>query len=276
MSLTYEVCAQTAIHVLDGAATQVDLENACLALYDARFIPLVLGGFFIGVFAVVVGGSMFFSVPFLQWFFPGVTFGAIVGNIKISSFFRGLGSTFSTRHLIEYRGDLLVVVIAFVGTVIGASLIARLDQKWLFPAIILAIILSEAAPLLAMKITPRVFAFASFLTGFYSGIFGAGIGIILIALIRLRHPRDTEIASVKIQARFVELILTLSAVATHWYHGNLRLPIWLPLSIGALLGGVAGGLLLTRMTALSGRIQSYVLRVAYVIALASASLYFFA
>ncbi len=229
-------------------------------------IFLLIGGFFIGVISVVIGGGHFFSVPFMQWLYPTVSFGSILGNIKVSSFVRGLGSTFATRHMIEWRRDLSVGAIAIVGSVIGASIIANIDQRWLVVAVVVAIMLSESAPWIATKITPRIFHVASFLTGIYAGFFGAGIGIILIALLRLKHPIDTDIALVKVQARFVEMFLAVGAVTAHWYHGNLISSIWIPLSIGTLVGGIVGGLVLNKLSGFSGKIQSFVLRIAYLVA----------
>ena len=239
------------------------------------FILLLFGGFFIGVISVVIGGGHFFSVPFMQYLYPSVSFGTILGNIKVSSFVRGIGSTFATKHMIEWRRDLSVGAIAIVGSVIGASIIANIDQHWLVVAVVFAIVLSESAPYLATKITPRIFHVASFLTGIYAGFFGAGIGILLIALLRLKHPVDTDIALVKVQARFVEMFLTVGAVMAHWYHGNLISSIWIPLSIGTLIGGIVGGLVLNKLSKLSGKIQSFVLRAAYAVAFLVALTAFF-
>ena len=184
---------------------------------------------------------MFFSVPLMQWIFPGITFGSVVGNIKVGSFFRSIGSTWTTRTQIEYRRNVEISVLAFVGTVLGAFLIAYLDQSWILPATVVAVVFAELAPRIARYITNRTFHVAAFICGLYAGTFGAGIGIILVALVRLKHPADTEIGLVKIQARFIEFMLVIVAVITHWYSGNLLLAVWLPWSIGSLAGGDVGG-----------------------------------
>src|SRR3989344_3633347 len=128
---------------------------------DTTVLILMGGGFVIGVLSVVLGGGMFFSVPLMQWLFPGITFGAIVGNIKVGSFFRAIGSTWSTHEHIEYWKNLGISVFAFVGTVIGALLISHLSQSWLLPATILAVLVAEFAPRLSHLITKRTFHFAS-------------------------------------------------------------------------------------------------------------------
>ncbi|OGG54171.1 hypothetical protein A2764_00540, partial [Candidatus Kaiserbacteria bacterium RIFCSPHIGHO2_01_FULL_55_79] len=201
---------------------------------------LIVGGFVVGVLGVVFGGGMFFSVPLMQWIFPGITFGSVVGNIKVGSFFRSIGSTWTTRTQIEYRRNIEISMLAFVGTVLGAFLIAYLDQSWILPATVVAVVFAELAPRIARYITNRTFHVAAFICGLYAGTFGAGIGIILVALVRLKHPADTEIGLVKIQARFIEFMLVIVAVITHWYSGNLLLAVWLPWSIGSLAGGYVG------------------------------------
>src|SRR6516162_10695769 len=58
---------------------------------------LLVGGFVVGIFSVIIGGGFFISIPLLQFLFPSVSYGAIVGNLKVGSFFRGIGSTITNR-----------------------------------------------------------------------------------------------------------------------------------------------------------------------------------
>ncbi len=228
---------------------------------------LLLGVWFlISIFAIVFGWSMFFSIPFIQWMFPTVSFGAIVWNLKIWSFFRGIWSTYTTHKQIDYYKNFQVGVLAFIWVVIGSSLIANLDQKWLFPAVIFAIFLAIFSPKIAEKINKKTFYIASFFTGIYAGIFWA-VGLLLVALLRTRYPKDTEIALVKIQARFLELILAISAIIVHIFHGNILTSIWLPWSIGALLGWAIGWKLLHSLWKLSWRTQKIVLYLSFALAI---------
>lgn len=239
---------------------------ALLLLQQHTFLSLVIGGFIGGVFGAIFGGGMFFYTPFFQLMFPSVSFGAIVGNVKVGSFSRGIGSTIATHSMIEYRKTIQVSAIAFVGTILGASMIASLDQRWLFPMTILAIAVSELAPIIAKKITPRTFTIASFFTGLYAGFLGAGISLLLLALFRVKHPEDKDIALVKVQTRFAELLLGVSALVVHWLHGNLHMQIWLPWSIGMCVGGVLGGILLKHISILTPKTQKIILRISCAIA----------
>jgi uncharacterized membrane protein YfcA len=110
------------------------------------------------------------------------------------------------------------------------------------------------APWLAKRITKGSFQAASLATGAYAGFLGAGIGIILVALFRLEHPEVEKIA--------------------HYFHGNLILALWLVWSVGSFAGGLAGGVLLKKLAAMSGKIQKSVLRLAYLVAIAGALLPF--
>jgi uncharacterized membrane protein YfcA len=161
-----------------------------------------------------------------------------------------------------------------IGTVLGVMVIAHLHQRWMLPAIIAAIALSELAPWLAKHITKGSFQAASLATGAYAGFLGAGIGIILVALFRLKHPAVERIAHVKIQARFIEWLICIVAVIAHYFHGNLILALWLVWSVGSFAGGLVGGVLLEKLGAMSGKMQKSVLRLAYLAAIAGALLPF--
>src|ERR1700745_3210035 len=66
---------------------------------------LLGGGFVVGILSVIVGGGFFVSIPLLQFLFPSVSYGAIVGNLKVGSFFRGIGSTITDRKEIDWLGE---------------------------------------------------------------------------------------------------------------------------------------------------------------------------
>jgi uncharacterized membrane protein YfcA len=235
---------------------------------------LLVGGFVVGIFSVIIGGGFFVSIPLLQFLFPSVSYGAIVGNLKVGSFFRGIGSTFTNRREIDWVGNLVWSVPLVIGTVLGVLVIAHLHQRWMLPAIIAAIALSELAPWLAKRIKKGSFQAASFATGAYAGFLGAGIGIILVALFRLKYPAAERIAHVKIQARFIEWLIGIVAVIAHYFHGNLIPAVWLIWSVGSFAGGLAGGVLLQRLGTMPGKIQKNLLRLAYLVAITGALLPF--
>src|SRR5258708_38495773 len=97
---------------------------------------LLLGGFVVGIFSVIVGGGFFVSIPLLQFLFPSVSYGAIVGNLKVGSFFRGIGSTITNRKEIDWLWNLLLSLPLGIGTVLRVLVISPLHQPWVPPGII--------------------------------------------------------------------------------------------------------------------------------------------
>ena len=246
---------------------------------DIEISSLVLLGFcgiFVGIFGAVIGAAQFFAFPLFQMLFPFLSFGQIVGNAKMGGFARGLATTVTTRKEIDWKENILFSLPLVIGTIVGASFIAQLDQRWIFPALLFAILFSEYSVRLSFLLRPQHFWGASLLLGVYAGFLGAGIGVMIVALLRLRFPRDEDIAHAKIQARFIEWILVFFALGAHILHGNILWAIALSWGIGAFFGGIIGGILLKKMGRLSGKIQKRILRFAFLFALIVAGSKFFA
>src|SRR4029434_274436 len=96
---------------------------------------LLAGGFVVGIFSVIIGGGFFFSIPLLQLLFPSVSYGAVVGNLKVGSFFRGIGSTITNRKEIDWLGNLLWSVPLVIGRGVGVLVLWHLSPPWMLPAI---------------------------------------------------------------------------------------------------------------------------------------------
>jgi len=231
------------------------------------FALLIFAGSIIGVIATVLGGSMFFALPLFQALFPTLSFGAIVGNLKVGFMATAVASSITNWRKINYLQNIKIAGFTLAGTFIGASLIADLSQAWAFPAVVIAVLVTILAPRYAHLISMRTFYFISFLIGIYGGFFGAGLGIVMIALLRLQYTEDTSIANIIIQSRFIEIALHIVAITTHFYHGNLISSIWVPWMIGAAIGGFIGALLLRKMDKVSGQKQKVVLYFSFAIAL---------
>ena len=72
---------------------------------DISNLYLFLSAVPIGVFAVVLGGSMFLSIPVFQIFFPEMSMSAVIGNIKVGSVIRNMGAVVVLKKHINYPYD---------------------------------------------------------------------------------------------------------------------------------------------------------------------------
>jgi len=224
-------------------------------------------GIFIGLFGALFGGGQFFAYPLFQLLFPGLNFGQIVGNTKMGGFTRGIATTFSTRKHLEIKECFFLAIPIVIGTSAGASFIASLNEKWMFPAILLAILLAELAPRFADKIKKKHIFFASIFLGIYAGFLGAGIGILILAILRAKYPHDHHIAHAKIQARFIEFFTVFIALGAHIYHGNIIWKIALLWGLGAFVGGIIGGEILKKMKKVSAKNQKIFLWISFAFAI---------
>ena len=231
---------------------------------------LLLGGVGIGIFGVVVGGAQFFSIPLFQLLFPGIGLGALVANFKMGSFFRGIGSAVTTWSKINWKLIYSIVGWPILGTLGGAFFVSQASRAWILPSVILAVVVNEFFTHFKKDFPRKIRTWMGPFIGFYAGIFGAGIGLWLMAWLRLFEPSENKIMELKIQARFIEWLLVIVALLVYSGSGVLIFSIWFPWSVGCLLGGILGGYSLRCLGTLSGRWQLMILRMSYLVALVSA------
>ena len=248
-------------------------------MLDMLAITMLSLGVAIGVFGVLFGGSMFLSVPVFQVMFPGsASFGQIVGAIKVGSVTRGLFSSISTWRHIN-----LVAMMAYwpvlVGSVLGAMTVSHLSQAAAIPILVLAILVSANPKKLARLIqgAPRLKWLIALAVGMYAGFFGAGISILIFALVRVSegdaYTADNRIILANIQVRFLEFLTACVAVVGHIWAGSLTLSnssMWMWWAVGMAMGGLIGGLLLNRFQTISGSAQRLLLFIAFAVALVTA------
>lgn len=241
------------------------------ALLTFTNLGMFVGGVFIAVLAVVFGGTMFISVPIFQLVFPEVSIGQIVGNLKVGSVVRGFASTWQTWDHIDWRYIFRKAPPFFVGAIVGAFVTSDLSQLGILPLVVVAIALSECRETIAkLRFGPALSLVLAFLAGVYSGVLGIGIGILFVALLRQDCPADEDIALVKIRARALELAVSIVAVTIHLYNNNLKLEMFAFWALGSLVGGVIGGIALSKMTTLSGEWQKRLLWFSYALSFITA------
>lgn len=224
----------------------------------------------IGVVAVVFGGTMFLSLPLFQILFPEMTLGAIVGNIKCGSLPRNVASLHPLRKSIHMKGVLWISVAFIVGGILGARSIAHLSQAFVLPTIIAAFFVTEYASWIQKHIPSKAIILVALVVGFYGGIIGAGIFLLVIALLRLHYPRDDQITTVRADGLLLEGLLNIGAIAVLAYEGFIDIQIALVWAAGSTLGGYIGGHLIVKTGKCSQPMQQWMLRAMFLVALAIA------
>ncbi|MGN0969362.1 MAG: sulfite exporter TauE/SafE family protein [Evtepia sp.] len=209
--------------------------------------PLVfLGGF---VDAVAGGGGLI-SLP--AYLIAGIPVHMSIATNKLSS---SMGTTLTTvryarRGFIPWRQAALCVVLAFVGSSLGAKLALKLDAE-VFTLLMLVILPLVALYVLRGKAltqedrppcSPRrtwvVSALAALFIGAYDGFYGPGTGTFLIlALTALAHMEITKANGI---TKAINLTTNLSSLAVYLAGGQVILTLGLVAGCFGILGNYLG------------------------------------
>lgn len=225
------------------------------------FTILFASSMFIGILAVLMGGTLFLSFPLFQILFPEMTFAAIVGNIKIGSVFRNLAALKPTYHLINKDVLYLVPALCF-GSIIGSWQVLSFDT-WVIPLVlVIGLIVQEFGKYLTV---PRpLLVIITIAIGVYGGIFGAGIMLLILSLLRLTHQ---SIADARVNALMLEMLVSAVAVVMFWQATLIDWPIALTWAAGSVLGGYIGGITIKKTVHWKESTQTWLVRSAFLIAL---------
>lgn len=223
----------------------------------------------IGMYAILLGGALFLSLPLFQILFPGAYLGSIVGTIKVGSVFRNAMALYGGRELLtfSFKKTLRIALPLIIGTVIGSLGIVSLPQIFIIPILILAIAISEASNTLINVIPHSLYLLFSFLTGFYIGIFGAGSIISLVTLVQLKNTENKNIAQVRMEALLLEFLLAVLAVSIFFFVGRINITVAIAWTAGSLIGGYLGGRVIKHTGKFSTKTQKLFLRITFAVAL---------
>jgi len=224
----------------------------------------------IGIIAIVLGGTMFLSLPLFQLLYPTLTMGAIVGNIKVGSVFRNITAVIPLWKEIHLKDLLIPAIPLILGSICGALGIAYLSQKFILPALLIAILLTEFASKISKYITPKIYFIVALAAGIFGGILGAGISLIIISLVRIRIHDDNKIFQVRAHGILLELLSTVAAVVVFAFSGVLITSLWIAWTLGAIIGGYIGGYIIKYTGKCSPLLQKWLMRLMFVVAIAIA------
>lgn len=200
----------------------------------------------------VAGGGTFLTFPLLT--FIGMT--ALQANIVSTiALWPGIASSAVAyrSHWVEVKHLLpKLVLVSFLGSIIGSFTLLSTPEKqfamlvpWLMLVATLLFTFGKYLKLFAHAHRPRHSQLLSlccqFIIGFYGGYFGAGIGILMLAVLQFYPLRDIH------QMNAVKTVLgtTINGVAffIFLFSGHV---IW-EVALWMLTGGIAGGYIGTRL-----------------------------
>jgi len=224
-------------------------------------ITIFVSAIFIGVFAVVMGGTLFLSLPLFQVLFPEMSLGAIIGNIKLGSIFRNATALLPLYKKLD-RDVLWLAPILCFGSIIGSWQIVSVSTAIVPFVLVLGLLIHEYGK--KLRLPPYLFWGVTFLVGFYGGIFGAGIMLLLLSLLRLRY---TSLVDARANALLLELLVSTVAVMTFWHFDLINWPVALTWASGGMIGGVIGGYIIIHTGSWSQPTQDWLVRGAFLLAL---------
>jgi uncharacterized protein len=227
-------------------------ELGTTSLTTSHIVVLILAGLGAGIVNGVAGGGSLISFPILLALgYPALT-ANITNTVGIWPGYVGGAAGF--RHEIVGQTDRLrrLTPIAVVGSIAGAILLlttSSADFKKLAPWLVLgASLLFAVQPLLKRALAgsahapprtrPLLLGGGILLASVYGGYFGAGLGVMLLAILGLALP-DSIIRTSGLRTALSILVNGIAA-AVFIIHGGLAWKAVGLLAIGSLVGGWIG------------------------------------
>jgi len=222
---------------------------------DALIIALLfISGIAGGMINALAGGATLITFPVMLA--AGLT--PVIANASnaVAVAPGHLIAAFADREKLPAADKQLIIslLLCVVGGVLGALLLLTLpDRLFVLPVpalIAFATLLFAFAPAIsAWAERRRAGAKASRMHGYaalgvasiYGGFFGAGLGVILTAVLSLAEPND--IRKVKVMKNLLATAVSLAAITIFIVQGAVQWRATLIMLGGALLGGYVGGLL---------------------------------
>jgi uncharacterized membrane protein YfcA len=221
------------------------------ALTPSHIVLLLLGGLGAGIVNGVAGGGSLISFPLLLALgYPALT-ANITNTVGIWPGYAGGAAGF--RHEIGGQKERLFRLspVAVIGSIAGAILLLTTSSaafRSLAPWLVLgASLLFAVQPLLKRvlggshappRTRPLLLAGGTFVASVYGGYFGAGLGVMLLAILGLALP-DSILRTSGLRTA-LSIMVNGVAAAVFLIHGGLAWRAVGLLALGSLLGGWIG------------------------------------
>jgi uncharacterized membrane protein YfcA len=224
-----------------------------------RLTLFLLAGVGAGVVNGVAGGGQFVTFPTLLALGTPALQANLSATVGIVPSY--LGSLRVFRHQLRPHRRLIATLVpsCVFGTATGCALLLegspssfRAIVPWLIGA---GTVLFAASPLITRQLAnvdhdhpPRRWPLfvAIYLVSVYGGYFGAGLGIVLLAVMALALP--LEIHALQVLRNALSMIINAAAALIFLVHGHLAVMAVSMLLIGSLVGGWLGALLMVRLS----------------------------
>jgi len=213
---------------------------------------VALAGFGGGLINAAVGSGTMLVYPVLTG--VGVPPITANGSNSLGLSLGSMTSAWTYRSLWRDRWRVLArpILTGCLGAIVGACLVIGLDQRYfvaVIPWLVLAAtVLVGAGPAIAAwfrrrstqaKDLPRTLWPFTTAVGVYSGYFGAGQGIVLLALFGIRYDTDLQRANAAKNAFAASA--NIVAACVFLFSGHVDLAVAAAVALGSIPGGYVGG-----------------------------------
>ncbi len=250
--------------------------------FDAlQLILIALAAVAAGAINALAGGGTLITFPALTAIGVPAVAANVTNTVALSPGY--LGATLAQKaDILDQRGRLWLLLPAALGGLAGGLLLLNTSEKLfreLVPFLILlaSLLLAVQEPLRRRLLArneragragqnERWAAVPIFLAAVYGGYFGAGLSVIILAVLGL--TLDDSLTRLNALKQAVAFVTNMTAAALFLFSGQVVWSAALVMAVGALIGGVLGG-------RLAGHIQPATLRrVVVIIGVAIAAVYF--
>lgn len=247
------------------------------------FLLAFLAAVAAGIINAIAGGGTLVTFPVLT----AIGVSPVVANVTntVALCFGLLSGTYAQRNDFETQKKRLwkILPVSIAGGIGGGLILLNTEEKTfntLVPYLILmaTILLAVQTPVknwVAKRIVksdhkkhnPTGMYILIFLAAIYGGYFGAGLGIILMAVLGL--VIDDSLTSLNVLKQAISFSINIAAAIYFLFSGHVLWLVALVMAVGAIAGGLIGG-------RIAGKLKPEVLRwIVVTIGLIVAGIYFF-
>jgi len=231
------------------------------------FVLIGLAAVAAGAINALAGGGTLITFPALTWIGIPAVAANVTNTVALSPGYLGATLAQKTEILDQRRRLWFLLPAAALGGLAGGLLLLNTSEKLfreLVPYLILlaSLLLAVQDPLRRRLVAraarsgaePRHEGWAAvpvFFAAIYGGYFGAGLSVIILAVLGL--TLDDSLTRLNALKQAVAFATNMTAAALFLFSGQVVWPAAAVMAVGALLGGALGG-------KLAGRIQPATLR----------------